>query len=61
MEIVSSEIPVTGPCSSAGMPSPNAAAATSNKPTARSVPFTTRRPRANSMSTAAVSSMAPAI
>jgi len=50
MGIVSSAISVSGPRSSAGMPSPNAAVAISNKPTPRSVPFTTKRPCANSMS-----------
>src|SRR5215831_4545989 len=61
MLIVSSEIPISGPRRSLGTLSPSAAAATSNKPTPRSVPLITKRCRANSMSSSAASSMAPAI
>src|SRR5215469_15428352 len=61
MLIVSSETAISGPRNSDGMPSPIAPAATSNRPTARSVPFRTKRPRANSISCSAASSMAPAM
>jgi len=49
VEVVSSETAISGPRKSDGMPSPTAPAATSNRPMARSVPFTIRR-RASSKS-----------
>ncbi len=59
--MVSSLVPSSGPRHSEGASGRRAAAATANRSTERSVPFTLNRPVANSMSASAASSSQAAI